>query len=50
VGAAARLDFAEATPDLLAERIVAGLREVPEYLPVETGGPERAAHAIASLL
>ena len=50
VSPAARLDFAEAKPDLLAERIVAGLQQAPEYLPVETGGPERAARAIAGLL
>jgi hypothetical protein len=50
VGAQARVDFADATPELLAERIVAGLQQAPEYRPVESGGPERAAELIAELL
>ena len=50
VSAQARLDFTEATPDLLAERIVHGLRQAPEYRPIESGGPERAARLIAALL
>ena len=50
VGAAARVDFAEATPEVLAERIVASLRHAPAYQPVETGGTERAASLIAELL
>jgi pimeloyl-ACP methyl ester carboxylesterase/predicted glycosyltransferase len=50
VGPGARVDFASATPDLLAERIVASLQHAPEYRPVETGGTERAARSIAELL
>jgi len=50
VGSQARIDFAEATPELLAERIVSGLQQAPEYRPVESGGPERAARLIAELL
>jgi pimeloyl-ACP methyl ester carboxylesterase/predicted glycosyltransferase len=50
VGAAARVDFAEATPELLAERINDSLRQAPEYRPVETSGSERAAQLIAELL
>lgn len=46
----AGLDFDEATPDFLAERIVTSLREAPDYRTIETGGPERAARAIAALL
>jgi predicted glycosyltransferase len=50
VGAPARLDFADLSPDLLAERIARSLSAAAEYRPVETGGPERAAQMIASLL
>jgi predicted glycosyltransferase len=50
VGTSARADFADLTPDFLAERIARGLGQVPEYRPVETGGPERAARMIANLL
>jgi predicted glycosyltransferase len=50
VSARARVDFATATPDVLAERIVDGLSQAPEYRPVESGGTERAASHIAELL
>jgi hypothetical protein len=46
----ARVDFADASPELLAERIVDGLQQAPEYRPVERGGPARAAQLIAELL
>jgi hypothetical protein len=44
------MDFTDATPDRLADRIAAGLRTPPEYRPVASGGPERAASMIAALL
>jgi predicted glycosyltransferase len=46
----ARLDYATAMPDLLAERIISTLSNVREYRPVETGGAERAARLIAELV
>ena len=50
VGSRLRMDFGAVTPDLLAESIVDGLRQAPEYHPVETNGPQRAAKLIAELL
>jgi hypothetical protein len=50
VSAAARLDYATATPERLAEHIVSALAQVPEYRPVETGGAERAARLIAEVV
>src|SRR5262249_30004301 len=50
VSSRARLNFADATPELVAERMVEGLHQAPEYRSVETGGPERAAQLIAELL
>jgi pimeloyl-ACP methyl ester carboxylesterase/predicted glycosyltransferase len=50
VGASARADFSDLTPDFLADRVAHGLAHVPEYRPVETGGPEGAARLIANLL
>lgn len=50
VGAGAQIAFADATTELLVERVVAGLRQAPEYRSVETGGPERAARLVAELL
>ena len=50
VGPDARIDFAEATPDLLADRIVRSLGCTPEYRPVETDGAQKAARMIAELL
>ncbi len=46
----ARMEYATATPDRLADRIVAGLSEQPAYRPVETGGAERAARLIAEVV
>jgi pimeloyl-ACP methyl ester carboxylesterase/predicted glycosyltransferase len=45
-----RIDFAAATPERLAEHIVQGLTQAPEYRPVETGGASNAARLIAELL
>jgi hypothetical protein len=39
VGAQARLDFDDALPNVLAQRIANGLRQSPEYRPIETGDP-----------
>jgi predicted glycosyltransferase len=50
VRAEARVDFATATPERLAERIVQGLSLAPAYQPVETDGAARAARTIAELL
>jgi predicted glycosyltransferase len=50
VGPSARVDFADATPDNLAERIVQALRCNPVYTAVESGGAERAARLIAELI
>jgi predicted glycosyltransferase len=50
VGPRAKVAFADATPEYLADRIVESLHQAPEYRPVETGGPDRAAHLIAELL
>jgi pimeloyl-ACP methyl ester carboxylesterase len=46
----ARLDFAAATPDRLAEQIVQELTQVCAYQPVETDGAANAARMIAGLL
>jgi predicted glycosyltransferase len=46
----ARLDFASATPEQLAERIVVATTQTRSYRPVETGGAARAARLIAELL
>jgi hypothetical protein len=50
VGPAARVDFADATPECLAERIVHALSCSPVYRPVESDGAQRAARSIAELL
>jgi predicted glycosyltransferase len=50
VSAAARVNFDDASPEALAERIVASLGQVPEYRSVETGGAQRAAQLVAELL
>jgi len=36
------VEFAEATPERLAERIAHALAQAPEYRPIEAGGVERA--------
>ena len=50
VAPSARVDFADATPECLAERIVQALGCTPTYRPVEPDGAERAARTIAELL
>jgi pimeloyl-ACP methyl ester carboxylesterase/predicted glycosyltransferase len=50
VGPSARVDFADATPERLAERIVQALGCSPVYQPVEADGAELAAKSIAELL
>jgi predicted glycosyltransferase len=50
VSAEARMDFAEATPERLSERMVAALTRAPQYRPIETGGAVAAARLIAELL
>jgi hypothetical protein len=50
VGPDARVEYAEATPERLAERIARALESAPEYRPVEAGGAERAARMLAELL
>ncbi len=49
VSSSARVDYASATPDRLADLMVASLRQPPSYRPVETGGAERAAQLIAEV-
>ena len=49
-GAGVRLDYADATPEALAEAVVGALAAPVEYLPVTGGGAERAAELIAELL
>jgi len=46
----ARMDFAEATPERLSERVVAALTRAPAYRPIEMGGAMAAARLIAELL
>jgi len=50
VSAEARMDFAEATPERLSERVVAALTRAPAYRPIEMGGAVAAARLIAELL
>ena len=45
-----RLEFAEATPEALAEAIATELRRDVDYLPVPVDGAARAAAMIAELL
>jgi pimeloyl-ACP methyl ester carboxylesterase len=49
-GAGRRMDFATATPDVLAQAIAEELGREVGYRPVETGGAARAANLIAQLL
>ncbi|HEY1295839.1 MAG TPA: alpha/beta fold hydrolase [Chloroflexota bacterium] len=46
----ARIDFSSASPEQLAERMVAALRQEHAYAAVETSGAETAARAIAEIL
>src|SRR5690554_3596651 len=50
VPAWARVSFAEAEPELLADRLARLLDAPPQYAPVEGGGARRAAERIAALL
>jgi pimeloyl-ACP methyl ester carboxylesterase len=45
-----RLDYADLTPDLLAEAVAADIGRDVAYRPVETDGAERAAALLAELL
>jgi hypothetical protein len=45
-----RMDFDEATPEVIAEAISAEIGREVDYRPVETDGAQRAAAAIAELL
>jgi pimeloyl-ACP methyl ester carboxylesterase/predicted glycosyltransferase len=45
-----RMEFANATPDMIAEAMVEALRAPARFEPVEQGGAERAARMIAELL
>jgi pimeloyl-ACP methyl ester carboxylesterase/predicted glycosyltransferase len=45
-----RLDYHEATPDLLAEAIATEIGREVDYLPVSSGGAARAAAMLAELL
>jgi pimeloyl-ACP methyl ester carboxylesterase/predicted glycosyltransferase len=49
-GAGRRLDFATATPDIIAETMLAELRAPRRSRPVEADGAERAARMLAELL
>jgi pimeloyl-ACP methyl ester carboxylesterase len=49
-GAGRCMDFATATPDVIAEAIVAELARKIDYRPVETDGASRAAARIAELI
>ena len=44
------LDFADATPDRLAEAIAGAIGSAPAYRAIDPGGAERAAALIAELL
>ena len=44
------MDYDTATPDVLAEAMVAEMVSQPDYLPVESGGAARAAALIGELL
>jgi predicted glycosyltransferase len=50
VSPTARVDYATATPDRLADRIVSALTKPTAYRPVETGGAERAARLIGQVV
>lgn len=49
-GARERIDFAQATPDRLAQTLKGLLRTRPSYREIQPGGARRAAERIASLL
>ncbi|POR49007.1 alpha/beta hydrolase [Bosea psychrotolerans] len=45
-----RMDYATATPDMIAEAMVAALHAPPRFRPVEAEGAQRAARMLADLL
>jgi hypothetical protein len=49
-GARDWLDYADATPERLADAIAAGIASQPAYRPIEPGGADRAAALIAELV
>jgi predicted glycosyltransferase len=49
-GAGRCMDYATATPDVLAEAMATEMAKTHDYRPVESGGAERAAALIAELL
>ena len=49
-GAGRCMDYATATPELIAEAIADELSRTVEYRPLETNGASRAAALIADLL
>ncbi|CAN5601903.1 hypothetical protein BH10ACT11_BH10ACT11_09270 [soil metagenome] len=49
-GAFGSVDYAEASPEVLADAIAGALATAPKYRPVESGGAARAAELIAEVL
>jgi predicted glycosyltransferase len=49
-GAGRRMDYATATPDMIADAMVAALREPTRFKPVEAEGAARAARMLAEIL
>jgi pimeloyl-ACP methyl ester carboxylesterase/predicted glycosyltransferase len=49
-GAGRRLEFATATPDMIADAMVAELRKQPSFKPVAAEGAARAARMLADLI
>ena len=49
-GAGHRLDYADATPDVIADALVSALRRPGNFMPVEAHGAGRAARMISELL
>jgi UDP:flavonoid glycosyltransferase YjiC (YdhE family) len=49
-GAGRRMDYATATPEVIAQAMLESLRMRPSYRPVEADGAARAARMIADLL
>lgn len=49
-GAGRKMDYATATPEVLAGAMLEALRTLPNFLPVEDDGAARAARMIAELL
>ena len=49
-GAGIGLDYATATPDVIAAAVVSALSRLNEALPAEAGGARRAAQLISEIL